>query len=143
MDDITYVGFDVHKATVSVALAESGRGGEVRQVGLFESRPMILCRRRQGFGKGGRRLSFCYEDGDRGREGLKPSPPCEPCERLSRTRLSSRWTASTGALALRPKTYPRRLARQIEEALPNSSMALVVLALQAMRGVALVVAVTW
>ncbi len=30
-DDISYVGLDVHKATVAVALAEGGRGGEVRQ----------------------------------------------------------------------------------------------------------------
>jgi transposase len=44
MDNITYVGLDVHKATVCVALAESGRGGEVRQVGLFENRPEILCK---------------------------------------------------------------------------------------------------
>ena len=28
MDDITYVGLDVHKATVCVAVAESGRGIE-------------------------------------------------------------------------------------------------------------------
>ena len=28
MDTITYVGLDVHKATISVALAEGGRGGE-------------------------------------------------------------------------------------------------------------------
>jgi hypothetical protein len=39
MDDITYVGLDVHKAAVCVALAESGRGGEVRQIGVFENRP--------------------------------------------------------------------------------------------------------
>jgi hypothetical protein len=38
MDDITYVGLDVHKATVCVAIAESGRGGEVLQVGVFENR---------------------------------------------------------------------------------------------------------
>jgi hypothetical protein len=30
MNDITYVGLDVHKATVCVAIAERGRGGEVR-----------------------------------------------------------------------------------------------------------------
>ena len=39
MNDITYVGLDVHKATVCVAIAESGRGGEVREVGIFENRP--------------------------------------------------------------------------------------------------------
>jgi hypothetical protein len=42
MDDITYVGLDVHKATVCVAIAEGGRGGEVRQIGVFET----FCRRR-------------------------------------------------------------------------------------------------
>src|SRR5215510_11514976 len=36
MNDITYDGLDVHKATVCVAIAESGRGGEVREVGVFE-----------------------------------------------------------------------------------------------------------
>jgi hypothetical protein len=40
MDDITYIGLDVHKATVWVAVAESGRGGEVRQIGVFENRPV-------------------------------------------------------------------------------------------------------
>jgi hypothetical protein len=39
MDTITYVGLDVHKATVCVAVAEGGRGGEIRQVGVFENRP--------------------------------------------------------------------------------------------------------
>src|SRR5215471_14158401 len=28
---------------------------------------------------------------NRGRKGLSPSPPSEPCRRFSRTRLSSRW----------------------------------------------------
>ena len=42
MNDITYVGLDVHKATVCVAIAESGRGGEVREVGIFENRPDVL-----------------------------------------------------------------------------------------------------
>ena len=42
MNSITYVGLDVHKATVSVAVAEGGRGGEVRQLGVFENRPEVL-----------------------------------------------------------------------------------------------------
>jgi transposase len=61
MDTITYVGLDVHKATVSVAVAESGRGGEIRQIGVFENRPEVLAKLAARLSKSGRRLSFCYE----------------------------------------------------------------------------------
>jgi transposase len=60
---ITYVGLDVHKATDSVAVAESGRGGEVRQLGVFENRPEVLTKLTARLSRGGRRLSFCYEAG--------------------------------------------------------------------------------
>jgi len=63
MDNITFVGLDVHKATVCVAMAESGRDGEVRQVGVFEHRPEVLSRMVTRFGRNDRRLSFCYEAG--------------------------------------------------------------------------------
>ena len=63
MDTITYVGLDVHEATISVALAESGRGGEIRQIGVFENRPEVLAKLAARLAKGGRRLSFCYEAG--------------------------------------------------------------------------------
>jgi transposase len=59
MDTITYVGLDVHKATLSVALAEGGREGEIRQVGVFENRPEVLIELVARLSKGGRRLSFC------------------------------------------------------------------------------------
>src|SRR3954469_11298265 len=63
MNDITYVGLDVHKATVCVAIAESGRGGEVREVGIFENRPDVLRKMVARLCKQRHRLNFCYEAG--------------------------------------------------------------------------------
>ena len=63
MNSITYVGLDVHKATISVAVAEGRRDGEVRQVGVFPNRPEQIAKLVERLGKGGRRLSLCYEAG--------------------------------------------------------------------------------
>ncbi len=35
MNNIVFVGLDVHNATIAVAVAEGGRGGDVRESGNF------------------------------------------------------------------------------------------------------------
>jgi hypothetical protein len=63
MNSITYVGLDVHKATISVAVAEGRRGGEVRHIGVFPNHPDHIAKLVERLSKGGRRLSLCYEAG--------------------------------------------------------------------------------
>ena len=63
MQTNTYVGLDVHKATIAVSVAEGVRGGEVRHVGVFRNQPEQLAKLAARLGKSGQRLSFCYEAG--------------------------------------------------------------------------------
>lgn len=63
MNDTIYVGLDVHKATVAVAVAEGMRVGEVRQLGSIRHTPEQIAKLAENLAKGGRRLSFCYEAG--------------------------------------------------------------------------------
>ena len=63
MNSITYVGLNVHKATISVAVAEGRRGGEVRHIGVFPNHPDHIAKLVERLSKGGRRLSLCYEAG--------------------------------------------------------------------------------
>ena len=63
MQNIIFVGLDVHKATVSVAVAEGGRGGEVRAIGTFANNTGEIAKLAEHLRQGGRRLHFCYEAG--------------------------------------------------------------------------------
>jgi hypothetical protein len=63
MNDIIFVGLDVHKATVAVAVAEGRRGGEVRHLGATPNRADHIAKLAEKIAKGGRKLHFCYEAG--------------------------------------------------------------------------------
>ena len=238
MNSITYVGLDVHKATVSVAVAESGRGGEIRQLGVFENRPEVLSKLAARLSNKNCRVSFCYEAGpcgyglqrlltSYGHDCVVVAPSLIPMKAGDRVKTDRRdalmlaklhrageltpiWIPDAGHEAMRDLVRARatagrvlskarqhlqsfllrhdriyrglrawtsayrrwlttvrfdhpaqqivlqdyihavqdaearrdRLTRQINELLPSWSMAPVAIALQAMRGVALVVAVT-
>jgi transposase len=63
MESITYVGMDTHKATISVAIAQGGRGGEVRYWGKIRNEPAAVGRLARKLGKQHERLRFSYEAG--------------------------------------------------------------------------------
>src|SRR5215211_5276018 len=65
-DSEVYVGLDTSKLRISVALAESGRDGEVRFLGDIDSAPEAVERLVRKLAKRHRRLAFAYEAGPTG-----------------------------------------------------------------------------
>ena len=62
-DRITYVGLDVHKDSIVVAVAEGGLRGEVREYGRIANTSAALDRLLRKLGGDGMKLRFCYEAG--------------------------------------------------------------------------------
>jgi len=62
-DTITYVGLDVHKETIAVALADGGGRGDVRAFGQIVNTPAALSRLLAKLTQPDRTLKFCYEAG--------------------------------------------------------------------------------
>src|SRR5580693_4581266 len=60
---IIYVGLDVHKDTIAVALAEAGKRGDVREYGKIANTPAALRTLAAKLASHGWRLRFCYEAG--------------------------------------------------------------------------------
>lgn len=58
---ITYVGLDVHKNTIVVAVAESGLRKEVRDYGTIANTLAALKKLIAKLANGGHELRFCYE----------------------------------------------------------------------------------
>jgi transposase len=61
-----FVGMDVHKATVSVAVAEAGRQGEVRHLGSVENKPVAIAKLARRLERQHGRVEFVYEAGSCG-----------------------------------------------------------------------------
>ena len=66
MKNILYIGLDVHKDSISIAVAESGRNGEIRSYGKITNSlhavEKAIARLRKQYGKDAE-LHFCYEAG--------------------------------------------------------------------------------
>jgi len=60
---IIYIGLDVHKDTIAVALAEAGLREEVREHGKIPNTPAALKALTEKVAVRGRELRFCYEAG--------------------------------------------------------------------------------
>jgi len=57
-----FVGMDVHKSTIAVAIAEDGRKKPV-SYGIIENSPQVIARMVKKLSKGKMKLTFCYEAG--------------------------------------------------------------------------------
>ena len=62
-DNTAFVGLDVHKETIAVAIAEDGRGGEVRFLGEIANSREAIRRLVTKLTKRHATLHFCYEAG--------------------------------------------------------------------------------
>jgi transposase len=96
-DRITYIGLDVHKEGIAVAVAEGGIRGEVREHGRIANTPAALDRLARKLGQEGARLRFCYEAG--------------PCGYGIQRHLSAR---GHDCIVVAPSLIPRRAGDRVK-----------------------------
>ena len=108
-DRITYVGLDVHKDGVVVAVAEGGIRGEIREYGRIANTAAALDRLVRKLGGESVRLRFCYEAGPcgygiqrhlsaRGHECVVVAPSLIPKRAGDRVKTDRRDAASLARL---------------------------------------------
>jgi transposase len=96
-DRIRYVGLDVHKEGIVVAVAEGGSRGEVREYGRIANTPEALDRLAGKLGHDGARLRFCYEAG--------------PCGYGIQRRLAA---FGHGSVVVAPSLIPKRAGDRVK-----------------------------
>jgi len=96
-DRITYVGLDVHKDSIVVAVAEGGLRGEVREYGRIANTSAALDRLLRKLGGDGMKLRFCYEAG--------------PCGYGIHRRLSAR---AHECVVVAPSLIPKRAGDRVK-----------------------------
>lgn len=113
MEHSMFIGLDVHKATISVAVADGKRGGEVRSWGVIAHRAGNIQKVVEKLGASGRHLHFCYE------AGLVVDT--ELVLHADRCRLQPRQAAKTAGRSLAMRlTAPGPVKRQEPRPIPPS-----------------------
>lgn len=72
---VKYVGLDVHKSTIAVAVAEAGKLAEVREHGEIANTPAALTKLLAKLGGSHVELNVCYEAGPCGMVSSVRWPP--------------------------------------------------------------------
>jgi transposase len=96
-DAISYVGLDVHKDSIVVAVASGGLRGEVREYGRIANTATALDRLLKKLGGDGTTLRFCYEAG--------------PCGYGIQRRLSSQ---GHDCIVVAPSLIPKRAGDRVK-----------------------------
>jgi transposase len=96
-DAISYVGLDVHKDSIVVAVASDGLRGEVREYGRIANTATALDRLLKKLGGDGMTLRFCYEAG--------------PCGYGIQRRLSSQ---GHDCIVVAPSLIPKRAGDRVK-----------------------------
>jgi transposase len=63
MEHTRFIGLDIHKQRISIAVAESGRAGSVEYLGEIANDPDAIGKLCERLGRSGKPLAFCYEAG--------------------------------------------------------------------------------